>query len=778
MPSRPPTPDPAAEFQEFLRQLVQNQNRAQTTPEMPAKSQSSAPKFDDEPANLESYFRELEYQFDRCRITSDHDRKVQAVRYLDATQCDVWRGAQAYEDHAASWDNFKDEIFKLYPGSGRERRINLSDIIAFVDANARTAYPNEKELGAYYRQLLSKTRPLLSTNRLTKRDQSLIYLRGLPDLLQQQTLFRIRVKDIDRHPEDLLPIDELYQASAFCVLGGGMTAPIASTAFQGAPTLAPFATMTTPTLFGLAPRAPASATQAPVAPAAPQPAPAVPVSPNQPLPFAPGLRPEDFSTMLANSIADKLSTVFANQRSTTRDRAPQGQCLFCGQPNHYARNCDVAARYITENRCARDAQGRFAMPDGSGIRRAQGETFQQTIDRLAPTRVSAIIELVSPQVAASSFVSSVVTPTAVAMYVAEPEDTDSEDESIHSYAASCEDDLDELSVDDLQLLVRTLSGQLKKSSKSAQSSARAPPRKKKGTDAPTSTPAEPTPVTAPQVSQPSSTNSAPTPPTSKIITPKPVASQTVVPHVRFSDQKGKSKDSAGPDFHYQCPIENKADAKKVFDRILDVSVPVTARELLSLSTDVRKQAKEATTTRKVKGAAYVAVDPTSAYLQSLDACDCHDGLIVAKESHALRSIVPIIDGCMAVECILDSGCQIVGMSRAVWMALKKELNPSHTVSMQSANGTVDRSLGIVENLTFRFGTIELLLQVHVIEDPAYDILLGRPFDVLTESSIKNFRNEDQTITITDPNDSRRVATMQTHPRGPPKFHAQKRREGF
>ena len=112
------------------------------------------------------------------------------------------------------------------------------------------------------------------------------------------------------------------------------------------------------------------------------------------------------------------------------------------------------------------------------------------------------------------------------------------------------------------------------------------------------------------------------------------------------------------------------------------------------------------------------------------------------------------------------------------MALTKEYNPDHTVSMQSANGTVDRSLGIVENLSFRVGTIEIHLQVHVIEEPAYDILLGRPFDVLTESIIRNSRNEDQTITITDPNNPNRVATLQTQPRGPPRFCSIKKREGF
>ena len=72
--------------------------------------------------------------------------------------------------------------------------------------------------------------------------------------------------------------------------------------------------------------------------------------------------------------------------------------------------------------------------------------------------------------------------------------------------------------------------------------------------------------------------------------------------------------------------------------------------------------------------------------------------------------------------------------------------------MQSTNGTVDRSLSIIKNLSFCFGAIELQLQVHVIEDPAYDILLGRPFDVLTKSSVKNYHNKDQTITITNPND--------------------------
>ena len=330
--------------------------------------------------------------------------------------------------------------------------------------------------------------------------------------------------------------------------------------------------------------------------------------------------------------------------------------------------------------------------------------------------------------------STLITPTEVAMHAATNDDSNDE----NPYAAHCDNNLDHLSNNKLQSLVHALSGQLKKGEKpAAQGGHAAPPKKKTIKASPPPAPTVPTIATPPATA--SMNSSSDTTPVSKVIPSKLIVPQTVIPQVRSFNQKGKSKDPSGPNFHYQCPIKDKADAKKVFDHILDVSIPVTARELLSLSPNVRKQAKESTTTKKVKAAAFVGVDPVS---QFFDACDCHDGLVVTKESHALQSIVPVINGCLPVKCILDLGCQIVGMLRTIWMTLKSTLNPKHTISMQSANRTVDKSLGIIKNLSFHFGTIELQLQVHVIKDPAYDILLGRPFDVLTESSIKNYQNED------------------------------------
>ena len=133
------------------------------------------------------------------------------------------------------------------------------------------------------------------------------------------------------------------------------------------------------------------------------------------------------------------------------------------------------------------------------------------------------------------------------------------------------------------------------------------------------------------------------------------------------------------------------------------------------------------------------------------------------ESSAVRSVLALVDASQKKECILDPGCQIVAMSETTCHDLGLPYDPTIRITMISANGTTNQSLGLARNVPFQIGAITFYLQVHVIRSPSYDILLGRPFDILTESIIRNFANEDQTITIRDPNSGRRV-TIPTLPR--------------
>ena len=112
------------------------------------------------------------------------------------------------------------------------------------------------------------------------------------------------------------------------------------------------------------------------------------------------------------------------------------------------------------------------------------------------------------------------------------------------------------------------------------------------------------------------------------------------------------------------------------------------------------------------------------------------------------------------------------MSEDICMDLVLIYDPLIILNMQSANGKVDKSLRLVRNIPMQIGDITLYVQIHIICSPAYNILLGRPFDILTKSVVRNFVNKDQAITIFDPNSSSH-ATVPTTPRGRPRHLIQR-----
>jgi hypothetical protein len=104
------------------------------------------------------------------------------------------------------------------------------------------------------------------------------------------------------------------------------------------------------------------------------------------------------------------------------------------------------------------------------------------------------------------------------------------------------------------------------------------------------------------------------------------------------------------------------------------------------------------------------------------------------------------------------------MSKSVAVDLEIPWDPDITVQMQSANRSLEQTLGLAKNVPFLFGHITVYLQIHIMERPAYKVLLGRPFDTITESVVKNARDGGQSLTLTDPNTGERCV-MHTHERG-------------
>ncbi|KNZ80987.1 hypothetical protein J132_03404 [Termitomyces sp. J132] len=103
-----------------------------------------------------------------------------------------------------------------------------------------------------------------------------------------------------------------------------------------------------------------------------------------------------------------------------------------------------------------------------------------------------------------------------------------------------------------------------------------------------------------------------------------------------------------------------------------------------------------------------------------------------------------------VECIHNSGSQIISMSAEIASNLRLSYNPNIVLNMQSANSTMDQLLGFACNVPCTIGNITVYLQIHVLWSPTYDILLGCSFDVLTQSTVSTLSDIKTTITIMDP----------------------------
>ena len=267
-----------------------------------------------------------------------------------------------------------------------------------------------------------------------------------------------------------------------------------------------------------------------------------------------------------------------------------------------------------------------------------------------------------------------------------------------------------------------------------------------------------------------------------------------------------------PGFQNQAPLQADERAKELLKSTLQHPISLTAEDLLNVSEPVRLELKElltklhvekksvaftgetskvdrpwrdlsGTSTRKsiselpeatceildddqegMKKGNVVIGDPVSQYLVTLGPGEKPKLVVVAKESQGLRVVYPLINRVGEVELLLDSGSQIISMVRNVAKNLEVNWDPDITIKMESANQSVENTLGLAKNIPFTCRGITVYLQVHIMSSPAYKVLLGWPFDIITESLVKNEKDGGQTLMLTDLNMGERCV-MHTYERG-------------
>jgi hypothetical protein len=295
---------------------------------------------------------------------------------------------------------------------------------------------------------------------------------------------------------------------------------------------------------------------------------------------------------------------------------------------------------------------------------------------------------------------------------------------------------------------------------------------------------------------------------------KPVVEVPPVPVRRIPENPVGAKKETN--YKNVAPIEEKVDVDEVVERILGGDITISHAELFALSKKYRdammgklarkrvpvgplqkvvylgeepdsEKEREVTSeervtvnlnslaeAKKVKrhvleetgdtAQNWVVEDPILQYLDTLSPEERKKQVFVGRESETLRVIPALINGVKEEEALLDTGSQIVSMSKETAVACQIQWDPDVTINMQSANGHIEKTCGLARDVPFRFGAVAVYLQVHVLASPAYKVLLGRPFDVLTESEVRNTLSGGQVLVITDPNTKQRTV-LPTYARG-------------
>ena len=746
---------------------------------MPARGERAAPSFDPaKPRELVRFFEELEYLFNRAALEQESDKKKHVLRYVDFEVEQIWKTFPEYTNAAKTYQEFKAAILIHYPDASGDYVYSLRDMDLLIGERQRLGISNTVDLADYHLKFLAITSWLIQKQQLGTLEQQRGYLRGFQPRLLGAINNRLQMKDPDHHPNIPHTVQDVYEAARF-ILQSATTAPQNYFA---------------PTPSNVNP----------------------PFVPDGVVSIAkkePSVKQEDLSSLfteftktIVEAINQNSNRSRYNPNPSSSDSTPSSRtCNFCGGA-HYIRECEKVDELIRAGKCKRNVEGKVVLPSGAYVPRdIPGTLLSERIEEWHRRNPN--------QLAAATLLHTIDHPDPVTTYTAQTTTINRPFQlSTSDRIATIEAELYNLRARNPKFvpLIRTraqkasahTADETEEEDAAAVRAARQPQVVEAEDEVP--------PVKEAQVNskhadspQPDSTPEHP------YRNAKDAAYAPPIDRNIGTPAKNPAFSKNDPAYKTLPAVHDPLIAADVYKRSMDAPITITQRELLSLSPEVRSQVREVTTTRRIptvppvvnqnslhlsdeldkdnatdpsadvlisrpccthgrvppKGAIIID-DPIERYYRSLPPGETPDPnrLIIAKESSAVRSIFAVIDSTQRKECILDPGCQIVAMSEDTCHDLSLVYDPAIKLNMQSANGNTDWSLGLARNVPFTIGAITLYMQVHIIRSPAYDILLGRPFDILTESIVRNFSNEDQTVTITDPNTGQRY-TIPTFPRG-------------
>ena len=572
-----------------------------------------------------------------------------------------------------------------------------------VGERSRLGIHTIDDLAAYYRAFYTITSHLVTKNRLSETEQSRAFVRGFQAELWARVGRRLEIKYPDHHADDAYSLDEVYQAASHILQG---TSP---TALPQHPTSTP---RTEPESQ---------------------------------------VKNEDISAILGKLALtiQALVNMQVNGGATSTARPPpmhtnnhnnlSGQaCNFCGQLGHFMSTCPLIIVYINAGKCRKNHEGKLVLPSGAWMPKSIiGRTFQERFDeyhRQNPNQLAGA-HITSNTNATNT---NIITDATSMLYGCTPATTRnplpaSSGVEINALRLTAQERINALEKELFVLKGRQVFDGVE-----------IVRRKEKGKEREQNNEASSTSGTK------DIHDAIPTLPATEPIAKPPIHPFANIPEAQYAPpttrnfaapfDKTKVAKDREPAYRTQAPAQNAKITEDVYSRSVKAPfVTLSTEELLALSPDYRQKVRDSVTPKRIATdvvaealsisthlqeearlpfinevtesapsntrstippasmagrEAYVIPDVYETYLSNLAPGEHAEELTVAKESHAIRSVMMMVDHQEQVETILDGGSQIIAMSDSVCHELGLSYDPTIRLNMQSTNGTIDKSLGL------------------------------------------------------------------------------------
>jgi hypothetical protein len=149
---------------------------------MPARSHSTAPRFDGNALNLRLYFEEVNSLSTDAGL-NEEGKIRHALHYTSREDNELWSTLPEAAAQPADYTKFRDAVVKLYPGADDERKYAESDLERLIDMQRQYGIESRAELGHYYREFRRISKFLIDKRRLSDIERNKMYMRGFDEKL-------------------------------------------------------------------------------------------------------------------------------------------------------------------------------------------------------------------------------------------------------------------------------------------------------------------------------------------------------------------------------------------------------------------------------------------------------------------------------------------------------------------------------------------------------------------------------------------------------------------